>query len=414
MKAEIIAVGTEILLGQIVNTNAQFISRELSHLGIDLHYQTVVGDNACRLTEVLDIAFGRADMVILTGGLGPTNDDLTKETVAAYFGLELELHEPSLSEIKVIFERLGREMTENNKKQAMLPKDAIILQNDNGTAPGCIISKDGKTAILLPGPPKEMMPMFLNKVIPHIKSTSNEVIVSKSVRIFGKGESGIEDLVRDLMESANPTVAPYAKEGEVELRVTAKTQTQEQANCIIDEMIDKLKLRIGDYIYGYDEDTLASVAVAKLVKNNLSLSIAESCTGGLVAGAITEVPGSSQIFGYGFTTYSNEAKTALLGVDQQTLAQYGAVSEAVAREMAIGAKERSKSSIGVSVTGIAGPDGGTEQKPVGLVYIALADENGVICNKLNLSGNRQRIRGLTTMNVLDMIRRRVEITNEGK
>jgi len=407
MKAEIIAVGTEILLGQIVNTNAQYIAKELSELGIDLYYQTVVGDNPERLKSVLNIAFGRADMVILTGGLGPTNDDLTKETVAEYFGLELEMHEQSLNEIKSFFERLGREMTENNRKQAMIPKGAVVLKNDNGTAPGCIVSKDGKTAILLPGPPKEMAPLFDSRVAPYIKSGADSVIVSRSLRIFGKGESSVEALVRDLMNSSNPTVAPYAKEGEVELRVTAKTESEEKANLLINEMIEKLKSRIGEFIYGYDEDSLASVTVSGLKKKGLTLSTAESCTGGLIAGTITSVAGSSDVFGFGYTTYANEAKAAMLGVNKETLDKFGAVSEEVAKEMAAGAKKNSGSSIGVSATGIAGPGGGTSEKPVGLVYIALADDNGVICKKLNLTGNRERIRGLTVMNVLDMIRRRV-------
>lgn len=405
MKAEMIAVGTEILLGQIVNTNAQFISQQFAGLGVDLYYETVIGDNVLRLKEALGIAFARVDLVILTGGLGPTKDDLTKETVAEYFGAALEMHQPSLAEISGYFQRVGRPMTENNKKQAMLPQGCIVMKNNHGTAPGCILEKDGKTAVMLPGPPTEMKFMFLESVVPYLKSKSTDVIASKSVRLFGTGESAVETQVRDLMERQNPTVAPYAKEGEVELRVTAKASAQEEAEALIAPAVREIQNRLGEFVYGYDEDTLESVTVEFLKQNGLTVSTAESCTGGLIAGAITEVPGSSEVFGFGVVTYANQAKVQMAGVRAETLEKYGAVSPQTAEEMARGIREKSGSDLGVSATGIAGPDGGSEEKPVGLVYIALAGPKRTVCRKLNLNGNRASVRKLTKMNVLDMIRK---------
>ena len=403
MNAEIISVGTELLLGQILNTDARFISEQLASAGINLFYTTVVGDNAKRLKEAAKQAFARAELVIFTGGLGPTGDDLTKETVSEYFGLKTVCDEYSLNKIKAFFEKINVPMTENNVKQAYMPKGAEVIENFNGTAPGCIIEKDGKTAVLIPGPPSEAEPMFKNQIMPYLLKKSGTTIVSKTVKTFGIGESALEDKVKDLMQSGNPTLAPYAKTGEAELRITAKSETAEEAERLISDMLKKVEMRIGGYIYGYDDETLNS-AVYKYLKNNgLTLATAESCTGGLLADSIVKIPGSSGVFGYGVVTYANEAKMKLLGVKAETLEKHGAVSPQTAAEMAEGVRKLSGSSIGASTTGIAGPDGGTEEKPVGLVYIAVAYENGTYVKKLNLSGNREKVRTLAVKNVLHMI-----------
>lgn len=403
MNAEIISVGTELLLGQILNTDARFISEQLASAGINLFYTTVVGDNANRLKEAAKQAFARAELVIFTGGLGPTGDDLTKETVSEYFGLKTVCDEYSLNKIKAFFDKINVPMTENNVKQAYMPKGAEVIENFNGTAPGCIIEKDGKTAVLIPGPPSEAEPMFKNQIMPYLLKKSGTTIVSKTVKTFGIGESALEDKVKDLMQSGNPTLAPYAKTGEAELRITAKSETAEEAERLISDMLKKVEMRIGGYIYGYDDETLNS-AVYKYLKNNgLTLATAESCTGGLLADSIVKIPGSSGVFGYGVVTYANEAKMKLLGVKAETLEKHGAVSPQTAAEMAEGVRKLSGSSIGASTTGIAGPDGGTEEKPVGLVYIAVAYENGTYVKKLNLSGNREKVRTLAVKNVLYMI-----------
>lgn len=403
MNAEIISVGTELLLGQILNTNAKFISEQLASAGINLFYTTVVGDNAERLTDASKQAFSRADLVIFTGGLGPTGDDITKETVSEYFGLKTVCDEYSLNKIKVFFDKTNIKMTENNVKQAYMPEGAEIIENFNGTAPGCIIEKDGKIAVLIPGPPNEAEPMFKNQIMPYLLKKSGMTIVSKTVKTFGIGESALENKVKDLMESENPTLAPYAKTGEAELRITAKSETAEGAERLISDMLEKVKSRIGEYIYGYDDETLNS-AVYKFLKNNgMTLGTAESCTGGLLADSIVKTPGSSSVFGYGVVTYANEAKMKLLGVKAETLEKYGAVSPQTASEMAEGIRRLSASDLGAATTGIAGPDGGTAEKPVGLVYIAVAGRNGTRVKKLNLSGNREKVRLLAVKNVLHMI-----------
>lgn len=406
MKAEIIAVGTELLLGQIVNTNARFIAQMLPLAGIDLFYQTVVGDNAGRLKQVMDIAFSRAQAVILTGGLGPTKDDMTKEAVAEYFGKKLVCDKASLKKIEEYFVKNGRKMTENNKKQAYMPEGCIILPNNNGTAPGCIIEENGKIAVMLPGPPNEMEPMFTESVMPYFLSKSEGKISSLSLRIMGvdgMGESKVESEIADLTLSLNPTVATYAKTGEVEIRITAKSTAKEEAQAMIAPVAEEIRKRFGAYVYGSGNITMAEAAVKKLKEHNLKVSAAESCTGGLLAGEITSVAGSSEVFEFGFVTYANRAKTALVDVSETILSSAGAVSEETARLMAEGARKKSGADIGVSATGIAGPGGGTEEKPVGLVYIALADKNGTKVKKLNLSGSREKVRRLTVINILAMI-----------
>lgn len=411
MNAEFLAVGTEILLGDIVNTNAQFISKELSQMGINMHYESVCGDNPERLSECLDIALGRCDLVILTGGLGPTYDDLTKETVAKKFGLGLEMHEESLQRIRGFFQKMGRTMTDNNIKQAMMPVGATIFQNDWGTAPACGIEKDGKVVVMLPGPPREMKPLFDTCVRPFLLKYTDGIIVSHNVRIYGKGESSVETELKAMMtESTNPTIAPYAKDGEVSLRVTAKAKTQQEAEEMIAPVVEKIKQALGDVVYGVDVDSLQQAAVEALRKAGKTVSTAESCTAGLLGKRITELPGSSEVYVGGVVTYSNEMKEALLGVPHETLEQYGAVSEQTARSMAENVRRLCKTDLGVAITGIAGPGGGTPEKPVGLVYIAVADETKTEVKQMQIGrGGQERelVRYNSASAALDLIRRMV-------
>ncbi|MBQ9097466.1 MAG: competence/damage-inducible protein A [Clostridia bacterium] len=414
MKAEIIAVGTELLLGQIVNTNARDLAAGLSDCGVIVYYQTVVGDNPGRLKDAIKDAYKRVDLVILTGGLGPTKDDLTKEIIAEYFGKKLVLHQPSLDRIKGYFDRMGREMNETNEKQAYMPEGCIILENNCGTAPGLIIENGEKTAILLPGPPKEMNPMFENEVKPWLKEKTGSIIKSRTLKMVDIGESNMAAEVTDLMEGENPTVAPYAKEGESELRITAMAESEDEADKLIEPVAKEIYARLGEYIYGEDDTTLVEALVKKLIQKKLTISTAESCTGGLIASEITSVAGSSEIFGSGYVTYANCAKMKMLGVKDKTLADYGAVSSETAKEMAEGARAASGADIAVSVTGIAGPGGGSAEKPVGLVYIALADNGGTICEKLKLDGSRDKVRGRTVKNVLKMVIQRIDKKGENK
>ena len=406
--AEILCVGTELLLGDIVNTNAAFLSRELAALGLGVYRHTAVGDNPQRLAKALEEALERADLVITSGGLGPTYDDLTKETVAAAFGLSLELHEHSLKRIEDYFARLGRAMTPNNAKQAMMPVGATVFDNDYGTAPSLAVTdKDtGKTVIMLPGPPGELIPIFRQKIAPYLRERTDAVLVSKNIHIFGMGESAVEDKIRDIMtESENPTVAPYCKEGEVRLRVTAKADSETAAAELCDGMIEKILLtEVGEFVYGIDVDSLERALVGKLIEKGRTLCCAESCTGGLIAERITDVSGCSAVFLGGCVTYTNEMKMALLGVSGETLERYTAVSPQTAMEMARGARLRLGTDIAVSATGYAGPTGGTESDPVGTVYIGLSTEKGEEYRRLSLSSMRSReyIRIVSASNALHM------------
>lgn len=408
MKAEILAVGTELLMGQISNTNAQYISSKLPNVGVGVYYHSVVGDNPDRLQESLKLALERCDVVITTGGLGPTQDDLTKEIIANVLGKKLVLDEESLGLIKDYFNRVGRKMTANNEKQAYMPEDCIILKNDNGTAPGCIIEADSKVVIMLPGPPSEMKPMFDGLVMPYFQKKSTFLIESRFLRVFGIGESAMETLILDLIDGqTNPTIATYAKEGEVTLRVSAKVKNGEDADVILKPVIDEIKKRAGDSLYSDIDQTLDVVCANLLLEKNITLATAESCTGGLVAQTLTNIPGISKVFIGGAVTYANEAKEEILGVKEETLAKHGAVSRETAAEMADGIRKRLKTDIGISITGIAGPDGGTIEKPVGLVYVGLSSENGTITKELRLTGNRKRIRTVTCLHAFDMVRRHV-------
>jgi len=406
MDAELLAVGTELLLGQIANTNAQYISSRLPDVGVNVYFHTVVGDNPGRLKQCLKLALERSDAVIITGGLGPTKDDLTKETVAEVMNRRLVLDQESLENLKSYFSRLNRTMTENNVKQAYLPEGCIIMKNRNGTAPGCIIESDGKTVFMLPGPPSEMKPMFEEYVIPYFMKKSEQKIVSKYLRIFGVGESDMEQIIKDLVEAqTNPTIAPYSKEGEVMLRITARCRKDEDAYTIMEPTLKEIRKRLGNTIYAEEDKELAQVVGEMLIERNVTISIAESCTGGLVSAKLTDIPGISKVFNRAVVSYSNQSKIENLGVKAETLEKYGAVSRETAVEMAEGVRSMSGTDVGVSITGIAGPGGGTEEKPVGLVHIALAHGEGVIHKELRLRGSRSRIRNVTCLNVFDMIRR---------
>ena len=406
MNAEILAVGTELLLGQIVNTNAQYISQRLPEVGVNVYYHDVVGDNPKRLKDSLSLALQRSDVVILTGGLGPTKDDLTKETVAQMLNRNLVLDEESLSIMKIFFARFNRQMTSNNIKQAYLPEGSIIIKNKNGTAPGCIIEEGDKVVIMLPGPPSEMRPMFEDTVIPYFKNKSHSRLVSRFMKIFGIGESTVEDKIIDLIDNqTNPTIAPYAKQGEVMLRITANCEAGENAENLINPVMDEIKKRLGDTVYSVDNKEIEEVVADLLLKKCLTISIAESCTGGLISKTLTEIPGISQVFMSGVVSYSNNAKINILGVKPETIEKYGAVSQNTAIEMAENIKQISGTDIGLSVTGLAGPAGATEEKPIGLVYVALATKDGVESKELRLWGERNRIRNVTCLHALDMVRR---------
>ena len=409
MRAEIISVGTEILLGDIVNTNTQFLAKELASIGIEVYRQEVVGDNQDRLLGILEEALNRSDMVITTGGLGPTNDDLTKETACKFFNMDLELHQESLKALEEYFFKMGRKITESNYKQVYFPKEAIVLPNPNGTASGAILEKNNKYIVILPGPPREMKPMYLNHVKPYLIKKGEGIIESKVVRVLGIGESMAAEKLKNFIENGvNPTVAPYAKEEDVIFRITAKAESQKEALKLIEPVKNQIEEILGQDVYGEGEETTIEMVVGDLlIKNNLKISTAESCTGGMIASRLVSVPGISDVFLEGAVTYANEAKVRTLNVKEETLKKYGAVSEETAREMAEGMAKRTGSDIAVVTTGIAGPGGGTEEKPVGLVYIGLYYKDEVYVYKNVFNGNRQKVRTKATVTALDMVRRKI-------
>ncbi|HZJ58386.1 MAG TPA: competence/damage-inducible protein A [Clostridia bacterium] len=407
MNAEIIGIGTELLLGQIVNTDAQYISQKLSQLGINVFYHTVVGDNMERVKQALTIAAGRVDLIFTTGGLGPTMDDLTKEAIAEHLGLTLTVHQPTIDTLEEFFTRRGRAISQNNYKQAHFPEGAIILPNNHGTAPGAIVEHNDKVFIILPGPPGELQPMFEKHVIPYLEARSDEKIVSKVLKIYGIGESIMEEKIKDILTNqSNPTVAPLAGESELTLRITAKTPRSNDPSSLIQPLETQIRERLGDVVYGVDNDTLESVVVNLLAGSNKTIATAESCTGGLIARRITSIPGASDIFMEGAVTYSNESKIKRLGVSRSTLIKYGAVSFETATEMVAGILRTTGADVGIAVTGIAGPGGGTADKPVGLIYIAIGDKTGYLkAQEYNLLGERLRVQQTAASIALDSVRR---------
>ena len=403
---ELIAVGTELLLGSIVNSDAQLLSRELSALGLNVFYHSVVGDNPQRLRRVVEQTRERADIIITTGGLGPTCDDLTKTVLAEAFGKALVRDEDSVARLEAYFARMGREMTENNLQQAFLPEGCTVFANDWGTAPGCAFEAQGKHVLMLPGPPGECLPMFRARAVPYLEKLSEGVIASRTLRVFGMGEAAVEALLREEMNGlTNPTLAPYAKTGEVELRITAKADTRSQAQTLIAPVEARVRALLGELIYGADVDSLEAAAVQALARQGLSLGCAESCTGGLVSRRITDVPGASRVFRGGVVCYTNAVKRDLLGVPAQLLERESAVSPAVAEAMAQGARAALNCDLAAAVTGVAGPGSDDRGNPEGLVYVALAGPDGKRLRRLRLGQGRERIRHTAASHALDMVRR---------
>ena len=410
MNAEIISVGTELLLGKTVNTDTTIVAKELSGIGINLLYAATVGDNPERLKKAVEDALERSDLLITTGGLGPTGDDLTKETVAQAAGKGLVFHQESYD--RLVSQFPDKKMSENMVKQIYLPEGCQVLLNDNGTAPGCVFeTENGKLVMMFPGPPSELEPMLKNYAIPFLTTGDEAVIASHNIHVYGRGEAPVAMMIDDLTQGTNPTVAPYAKEGEMFVRVTAKAKTQQEADAMCQPIIDEIKKRVGNFVYSVDVETLEELVVKELKENNMTIATAESCTGGWLAKRITDVSGSSAVFETGCITYANKTKEKLIGVSHETLEKYGAVSEQTAKEMAQGVRHLAQSTIGVGITGIAGPEGGTEEKPVGLIYIAVSDGVNTYVKARKPFGrikNREWHRFVAASEALDMVRRYIE------
>ena len=407
MIVELISVGTEILMGNIVNTNSAYLAEKCTSLGYSVYYQTTVGDNEERLMQALELAKERADLIILSGGLGPTMDDITKETVAKVCQLELVEDVQTRERIREYFlKRQIETITQNNWKQSYIPEGAMVIDNENGTAPGLIVKTKECQFILLPGPPNELIPMVEQSVVPYLSKLQDAVFYTAMVKIAGLGESYVEDKLSDLMKTqTNPTIAPYAKEAEVHIRVTAKGKTEEEAKNLTKPIVEKIKNRFGNFVFTEKESVTLEESVVELLKQHeLKLCTVESCTGGLVAGRIVNVSGSSEVFKQGFVTYSNKAKRKLVGVKKSTLKEYGAVSLQTAKEMAKGAALLYNSEVALSITGIAGPTGGTEEKPVGLVYVGCYVHDKVFAKEFHFTGNRRKIRESSVANALTLLR----------
>ncbi len=409
MTVELICVGTELLLGNIVNTNAAFISEKCAMLGLSMYYQSVVGDNPGRLEELLRTARERSSVIILSGGLGPTQDDLTKETAAKVLHRNLVEDKKAKQKIQEFMEKRGRRITENNWKQAFVPENSQVLYNSNGTAPGIIMEEGQTRMILLPGPPNELIPMFEEQVFPYLHKLQPETICSKMVKLCGIGESSAETKILDLIDAqTNPTVAPYAKTGEVHLRITAKAESKQAAYALIEPLEQELQNRFGSLIYTDDSNVTLEMAVYHLLKEKqLTVTTAESCTGGLLAGRLINVPGISEYLKEGYVTYSNEAKEKLLGVEAEILKKHGAVSSQTAEAMARGGAKAAGADICIAVTGIAGPDGGTIEKPVGLVYMSCFCRGKLYTEKNQYSGDRGKIREYAVASALTLLREAV-------
>lgn len=408
MRAEIVTVGTELLLGQIVDTNSAYISQKLAEIGVNVFFKTACGDNWDRIAQALKVALERSDVVIMTGGLGPTQDDLTKEVVASVFGRKLLMHEESRRRLSEYFASRGRPLTDSVLKQALIPEGGVAIPNVNGTAPGVLVEDGGRAVICMPGVPWEMKAMMENFVLGYLKARSGRgggVIKSRVLRIFGLGESRVEELVVDIIRSQkNPTVAPLVSMGEVTLRITARAQTPEEALDMIAPVEAAIRDRLGDFVYGADDDTLESVVARLLRERGRTLALAESCTGGLIAHKLTNIPGSSEFFLLGAVTYSNESKERVLGVPEATIRDFGAVSYNTAIQMAAGARRISGADIGLAITGIAGPTGATPNKPVGLVYTALASGTTMWATRSIFSGERFLVKERASRAALDMLR----------
>ncbi|MDO5101021.1 MAG: competence/damage-inducible protein A [Eubacteriales bacterium] len=411
MIVELISVGTELLMGNIINTNAAYLAAACADLGYTLYHQAVIGDNVCRLKEQLALSRERADIIILTGGLGPTQDDITRETVADFLGLQLQPNEDVRAAIAAYFERSGaKTVVDSIWKQTLVPETAQVLPNTNGTAPGLICEAKNCTMILLPGPPNELYPMFERSVKPYLKSRNPYIFSSRMIKICGVGESVVEEQIKDLIEEQhNPTIAPYAKSGEVHLRVTAKATDEAEAKRLLAPVVEKITSRLAPHVFTTDEHiSLEQTLIDEMAARRLTLTTVESCSGGRLAARLINVPGASTVLQQGLVTYSNESKIRLVGVDPEALAEFGAVSAQVAEMMAVGGRKQHRTDYAIAITGIAGPDGGTAEKPVGLVYIACATPNGVTVNKHRFNGNRDKVRDYATVFAMVLLRNELQ------
>lgn len=401
MKVEIIAVGHEVVYGHTVNTNASYLAREIQLCGLEPSYMSAIGDEAIKIKQALHIALKRSDVIIFTGGLGPTPDDLTKEVVCETLGMKMERIPEVYDSLKAYFNKMGREMPSNNEKQAKFPMGAKILSNDCGTAPGCLLDIQGKTIVLLPGPPKEMQRMFSNYALPLLKNRTSVIIKHLDIKCFGIGESELAQKIDTLLGSKEGTnVATYINEGEVIVRITVHEKSDKEADKKLYDLKNKIEARLESYIFGYNEDKLEENLMKCLSERHMTVATVESCTGGLIAATLINYSGASACMKEGIVTYSNEAKMKYVDVQRETLQTVGAVSEETAREMAEGIRKRAQSDIGLSSTGIAGPTGGTPSKPVGLVYIGIATAKETQVFKLQLNGSRQEVRQKTVKHIL--------------
>ncbi|MEJ7819278.1 MAG: competence/damage-inducible protein A [Rubrobacteraceae bacterium] len=415
--AEIVAVGSEMLLGELVDTNSAWISRQLAALGVSIFRHTTVGDNRYRVVAALEEATSRADLVLTTGGLGPTSDDLTNECLATAANRKMIEYPEAREHVDRMFERFGRKPTPSNYKQALFPEGTTLIPNPRGTAMGALLEVNGSLVATFPGVPVEMKGMFEDTVAPLIKSRSDGAIVSRTLWFVGIGESALAEQVQDLLDAPNPTVAPLAGQGKVRLRVTARAATPEEAHREIAPVADEILNRLGDYFFGEDDETLESAVGDLLKERGATLALAESCTGGLLAKRFTDAPGASAYFTDGLVTYSNEAKERLLDVPHELIVEHGAVSEPVVRAMAEGARKASGADYGLSVTGVAGPDGGTDEKPVGLVWVGLADAAGSVAKELNLTAfakSREAVRERSANGAIDLLRTHLEKQNQSR
>lgn len=407
MKAEIIATGTEILLGQTLNTSAHFLTGKLSELGIEVDYHTTVGDNPERLEKVILQGIERSDLLVITGGTGPTVDDLSKELVAKVLGLKMVLDPASLEKIRQFFSRRGSSIPETEKKQAFFPEGTQILPNNHGTAPGAIVPKEGKTIVILPGPPSEMQPMFDDSVWPYLERKAQEDarrMYVRVIKVFGLGESDVEEKLHDLIGAKNPSMTLLAKHAELHIRLVTRGEAK-RAVEILKEAEQLIRARLEDHVFGTNEDTMIGLVSKSLKNHRMTIATAESCTGGMLGAVLTQESGSSDFYLGGVVSYSNNLKEKFLGVKPHTLERYGAVSPETALEMAMGIREYANSDLGVSITGIAGPGGGSQEKPVGLVYIGLATPEGIEAIKFQFHGGRDSIRQLSVQAALDGVRR---------
>jgi nicotinamide-nucleotide amidase len=409
--AEIITIGTEMLLGDLVDTNTAWLSSRLAALGVGVYRHTTVGDNRDRIIAALGEAASRADLVITTGGLGPTSDDLTNECLAAVTDREMIEYPEAREHVDEMFRKFGRKPTLNNYKQALFPEGTKLIRNPLGTAMGALLEADGTLFATLPGVPSEMKRMFEEMLEPQIRARSDGSIVSRTLWFAGIGESALAEQVQDFLDATDPTVAPLAGQGKVRLRITTRAATQEEAEEKIAPVEKEILSRLGEYYFGEDDETLESAVGRLLKERGATLALAESCTGGLLAKRLTDIAGSSAYFKEGLITYSNESKERWLGVTHEMLLEHGAVSESVARKMAEGVRKIAGTDYGLSVTGIAGPDGGTKEKPVGLVFVGLSDAEGTFVEKLDLSAwarSREAIRERSANRAFDLLRLKLE------